>query len=370
MLVFIVVLALLLGAITTQLPSALGDDSKNPLGELWDAIFDLQRKDASLQAQIDQLRAEKSAPIALTDTEVPASVSDVYSTIAVDSAEDGRTLVHIIAANNGPERAAGVKLTAFYLMPLFEINSINDDRCQDKSRGIIECIIGILEAGQQSVVTIDATAREYGKVNTWTVDISTTTDDADYANNHTTYNFETGLAEPIEVQKIQQQTVNDESGEGIADEQGPEKDNHGFNSTGVEGAQEYGGNQTSNEIVKESSSSSNNSTSSQTQDDGQNTGSEGSSATATTSSNQTGEEAQEEQADDSETEQQVREQSSEEQGTSSEGSTVEPVSQGSSNEKNESAAAAADSSQEQQSNDNESSEESSEGDDGEQSESP
>src|SRR5687767_827565 len=153
-----VVLALLVGGVVSQLPSAMGDDS-NPLGALWDAIFDLQSRDDDLQAQIDELRAERDALLVQTGSE-PVFVGDPYAGIEVEATEDGRTLIHITAGNSGPDRAAGVKLTAFYLMPLFEINSIDGDMCEDKSRGIIECAIGTLEEDQESVITVDATARE------------------------------------------------------------------------------------------------------------------------------------------------------------------------------------------------------------------
>ncbi len=58
-------------------------------------------------------------------------------------------MVHITAGSNGLERVAGARLTAFYLMPPFEIDSIDGDLCMDKGRGIIECIIGILEENEE-----------------------------------------------------------------------------------------------------------------------------------------------------------------------------------------------------------------------------
>lgn len=235
-----VMLALLAGGIVVQLPLAAADDSDSPFSALWNAIFDLKSRDDQLQAQIDELRSERqSLPVQISGAEATRLVSDLYANIEVQALEQGRTIVHITAGNNGPDRAAGVRLTAFYLMPLFEINSINGDLCMDKSRGIIECIIGTIEQGQQVVISIDTTAREFGKSNTWTVDVSTTTDDANYSNNHVTYNFETGSGkqiEAIEIQQPEEQKVVEE--EPVASTE-PEQvnDNDGTvpnNNTGVE----------------------------------------------------------------------------------------------------------------------------------------
>jgi hypothetical protein len=229
-----VLLALLAGGIVSQLPAAMADDSVNPFSALWDAVFDLQSRDDALQAQIDELRAERSA--LLVRAGEPALASNLYASIDVE-AEDGRTLVHVTAGNSGPDRAAGVKLTTFYLMPLFEINSIDGSLCEDKSRGIIECIVGTLEEGQEYAVTIDATARESGMANTWTVDVSTTTGDSDYSDNHVTYDFETGSGERIEIPQAEQ-----------PEEEEPEQDGvEPTNSTETEEPQENASNQTSTE---------------------------------------------------------------------------------------------------------------------------
>ncbi len=246
--IIIIMLSVLAGGIISQIPSALGDNSdssNNPFGALWDAIFDLQSKDKNLQAQIDELRAEKDngLPGSTQAGEPAALASDVYARIRVETAAEGgdgqsssaaTAIVYITAGNNGPDRAAGIKLTTFYLMPLFQITSIDSSSggdggglCEDKSRGIIECTLGTLEAGQESLITIHATAREFGKANTWTVDISTTTKDTDYTNNHVTYNFETGSsAIPI---LLQQQPLTNESG--IDEEpQGTEPEKNGLDN--------------------------------------------------------------------------------------------------------------------------------------------
>ena len=283
----LVVMALLAGVVVSQLPSAMGD-SENPISALWDAIFDLQSRDDDLQAQIDELRAERDALLVETGT-YPTVVSDPYAGIEIETTEDGHTLIHITAGNSGPDRAAGVKLTAFYLMPLFEINSIDGGMCEDKSRGIIECVIGTLEEGQESVITVDATAREYGTANTWTVDISTTTDDADHANNHVTYDFETGSGEPIEIPEVKQPVQEPEENVEESEAAEPEQENAASNSTGTDSdststetevpqeisnqtsTETTGGNQTSTE--NESEETSGNQTSSETEETSDDSGS-------------------------------------------------------------------------------------------------
>lgn len=253
-------LAVLTVSIVFQVPTALGE-SENPLNALWNAIFDLQSKDKHLQAQIDELAADKKSLL----TPEPEFVSDPYAVIEIEGAEDGRTLIHITAGNMGPDRAAGVKLTAFYLMPLFEINSIEGNLCEDKSRGIIECTIGTLEQDQENVITVDATAMESGKANTWTVDISTTTDDLDPTNNHVTYDFETSSGKSLKILQVEQP-----SEEAVAEE--PKsmetEQNDSMNSTETEGQRESTSNQTAaeSEAVIGSNSSS---TSADGSEDGQ-----------------------------------------------------------------------------------------------------
>jgi hypothetical protein len=246
-----VILALLAGGVLSQLPLAAAD-SDNPFGALWDAIFDLKSRDEQLQAQIDELRAEREMMLAQTVSEL-VLVGDLYATIDVEALEEGRTLVHIAVGNNGPDRVASVKLTAFYLMPLFEVNSIEGDLCIDKSRGIIECIIGTLEQDQEQVITIDATARESGKANTWTVDVSTTTDDSDYSNNHVTYDFETGSDEAIEIPEIEQPEEEPEVVEEEPEVTEPEQEVPSNNTESEE--TENVGNQTSEETQESSSNS-------------------------------------------------------------------------------------------------------------------
>jgi len=270
-------LALLAGGIIAQLPLAAADNSDSPFSALWDAIFDLKSRDDQLQAQIDELRVERqSLSVQSSGGEPLALVSDLYATIEVQTLEQGRTIVHITAGNNGPDRAAGVRLTAFYLMPLFEINSIDGDLCMDKSRGIVECIIGTLEQGQKVVIAVDATARESGRANTWTVDVSTTTDDADYSNNHVTYDFETGsgkqMEEVIEIQQLpERHEVVEEEPEATAEPEEEDDDKGGMvpnnSSTEVEDP-ENAENQTSTDPEEETPDE--NQTSTETQDLGSN----------------------------------------------------------------------------------------------------
>lgn len=352
-----VVLALLVGGIVSQLPSALADDSENPFSAIWDAIFDLQSRDDDLQAQIDELRAERNALAAQTGE--PVLVSDLYAELEVETTEDGHTLVYVTASNGGPDKAAGVKLTTFYLMPLFEINSISGDQCEDKSRGIIECVLGTLEEDQEFVITIDATARESGEANTWTVDVSTTTDDSDYANNYATYNFETGSGEPIEIPEVVQpeEEVQEEIVDAGETEAEPQ-DNSGSNSTSTETEQPQAssGNQTSTENETEETSGGNQ-TSAETeetvQDSGSNStdteGSEGTSDESSTEEESSSEESpdgaaehesQDESSQDTGEEQtgsdeQVEEEDQEEQGASEESGTEESDQDGSESDNNE-----------------------------------
>jgi hypothetical protein len=260
-------LALLAGGILAQLPPALGDNSENPFSALWAAIFDLQNRHKDLQAQIDELRAEREG--LLIESARSGFVSDTYTNIEVEAAEDGRTLFHITAGNNGPDRAAGVKLTAFYLMTLYKINSINDDRCENQSRGIIECALGTLEAHQESVITIDTSARESGKENKWTADISTTTEDVDYTNNHMTSAFATGGAEPIETPEEQKQSVLQDDASDVPGVVSEEDSGSIANSTSAETEESQNtGNQTSEEIGEETVNDTN-STSTEQSEDGQ-----------------------------------------------------------------------------------------------------
>lgn len=193
-----VMLTLLSGGILSQLPSAMGATTANPLSAIWDAIFDLQNQNKDLQAQIDQLKAEREN-ISTVQSDVQAYTSDAYTKIDAVTSNDGNTQIKIAVGNNGPDRAAGTKLTVFYLMPLFEINSITGSDCQDLSRGIITCTIGTLESRAVSNITINAIARESGKANTWTADLSATTDDSNPQNNHVSYSFETGSGTPVAI---------------------------------------------------------------------------------------------------------------------------------------------------------------------------
>lgn len=301
------VLALLAAGIISQMPSALADDSDNPFRALWNAILNLQSRDEDLQNQIDELKAGREAPLSIQE---PEFVSDLYAEIEIEASEDGRMLVYVTVGNSGPDRAGAVKVTAFYLMPLFEINSINGHQCEDKSRGIIECALGTLEEGQESVITIDATSRESGQANTWTVDVSTTTDDTDYSNNHVAYDFETGSAEPIEIPQVKQPEETGTDSE-------PEQDDSSSNSTSTETqeSQESSGNQTSTENESEETSSENQTSSETVEDSSSNDTSsteDDQSSGSEESSSEASESTQEEQSSESETEEQVEEQGQEE----------------------------------------------------------
>jgi hypothetical protein len=182
----------------SQLPTAFAEESGDIFSAIWDAIDDLQTKDNDLQSQIDELRESTNA--LLTQQNVAGPLSEPSIRIEMERTDvQGQILFHITALNNGPDMAAGVKLTAFYKMQLLKINSITGTQCEKLTRGIIECHLGTLENGQESTVTIDATATEFNQLATITADVSSTTEDSDPTNNHQSVDFMTGSGERVEV---------------------------------------------------------------------------------------------------------------------------------------------------------------------------
>lgn len=239
----LIIMILSCGGALSLLPFAFGEDSKSPIEAVWDAIYDLQKRDEQLQTQIDDLRANKEI---LPEAEVPSSELSVE--VKVESAgSSGETIILLTVINGGPDRAAGVKLTAFYLMPLFQINSIDSDDCRNLGRGIIQCDLGTIEAERDRTITIDATARETGEQTSLTVDVSSTTEDAAQTNNHKVVDFLTGSMtqseeEPSSVSTEITNATNSEetrSNNGGEDSEGEEQDDSQSQATG--------GNQTSSE---------------------------------------------------------------------------------------------------------------------------
>lgn len=170
-------------------PYAFGEESKNPIQMLWDAIYDLQNRDGNLQAQIDDLRAEKasiqqvSEPVA--ELSVRINVSDT-----LDDSES--STIKLAISNGGPDRATGVRLTLFYKMPLFKVDRIESDGCVVLERGIIECDLGTLEPDKSISVVVDVSAIENGVPTSFTVDVSSNTEDRIPNDNHIVVDYVTG----------------------------------------------------------------------------------------------------------------------------------------------------------------------------------
>jgi hypothetical protein len=173
-------------------PYAFGQKSPNPLGALWDAIYDLQRHDDGLQAQIDELKADREALSEKPSSLVADPMVDVD--VAVGTSGELGILLHVY--NEGPDRAAGVKLTMFYKMTAMQLDNISGEGCRDLSRGIIQCDLGTIEAGSDSTVSIDARQID-AEPSTLTVDLSSITMDADPSNNRYVGQIATSLAEPV-----------------------------------------------------------------------------------------------------------------------------------------------------------------------------
>jgi hypothetical protein len=177
-----VLLAFIVGATISQASFAFADDSStNPFRAIWDAISELQVKTDSLQAQIDDLRAERG--IAQSGA-VVTKVSEPSVALEVGNGPVGQTLVTVVARNSGPENAVGVKISTYYQMSLFHVNFIEGAQCTDQSRGIIECYVGTIEAGSEARIVVDATPSQLGEQAIIVADISSITDDVNPANNH------------------------------------------------------------------------------------------------------------------------------------------------------------------------------------------
>jgi len=233
-------------------PTALGDTSGDPIAAIWDAIYDLKNRDNILQAQIDELRADNSA------SNATGLASELSTDVVIESShESGGTVIKIAVINDGPDRAAGVRLTAFYKMPLLQIDSIAGGECSNLGRGIVECYLGTIEPGDQSVVTMDATVLESDQETSLTVDVSSTTEDRIPSNNHSVVDFVTagdGMAEDVENEEhtddaAETNSTNVQESDQTQDDQN--KDENQSQDTAS-------GNQTSSESTSDDSSSSEN----------------------------------------------------------------------------------------------------------------
>ena len=187
-----VLLAFLIGAVTSQIPFAFADSSANPLQSIWDAINSLSSKQENMQAQIDELRATiESERSTVIETNGPQSEASIK--IEVEGGEKpGSTIVHLIAYNAGPDNAVGVKVTFFYEMQLFEIESTSGEQCEDLSRGIIQCFIGTIASGEEYPITIVANSKVLDEKSNMVVDVSSITTDTEPSNNHVNLQFITG----------------------------------------------------------------------------------------------------------------------------------------------------------------------------------
>jgi hypothetical protein len=195
-----VVLAFVIGATISQASFAFADDSStNPFRAIWEAISELQTKTDSLQAQIDDLKAQR---VAAAPEQAEARVSEPSIAIEVGAGDAGQTAIKVIARNAGPENAVGVKLSTYYQMTLFHVNSIQGAECTDQARGIIECYLGTIDAGSETTVTINASPSALGQQAIITTDISSITSDANPANNHAEAVFVTSEAPVVTQQPV------------------------------------------------------------------------------------------------------------------------------------------------------------------------
>ncbi|GEM_PF-2533099 len=208
-----VIIALIAGAgiALASLPRAFGENT-DPLTAIWNAISDLQAKtnavqqqQASIQQEINDLKVR----VASQSTNQLSSASsnagtDLYPVISIQQGGTaGQQLVHIVVQNAGSEPALGVKLTVFYKLSLFDVNSIAGSPCTDQGRGIIECDIGTIGAAQQASVVIAATAKENDQKATIIADVSSDTPDPDPGNNYQSYDFTT-TAGPLAGNSVEQ----------------------------------------------------------------------------------------------------------------------------------------------------------------------
>ncbi len=192
-----VLLAFVIGATISQGSFAFADDSAtNPFRAIWDAIGELQVKTDSLQAQIDDLKTQGTT---VTTTQV-VKTSDGSLSIDVSGGESGQTIITFTVRNLGPDSAVGAKLTAFYQPSLFQINFVQGAECSDGARGIIECYLGTIPVGSNSIVMVDATPRTLGQEAKIVADFSSITRDANPANNHAEVAFITSNQPFVEEQ--------------------------------------------------------------------------------------------------------------------------------------------------------------------------
>jgi hypothetical protein len=180
-----VALAFIIGATISQGAFAFADDSTaNPFRAIWEAIGELQTKTDSLQAQIDELKTQQQSSLEVPASQVAAKSSEISVSLQVSSGQSGQSLVSLIAKNAGPDSAVGVKISTYYQMSLFRVNSIDGAQCTDQARGIIECYLGTIESGSDARIMIDATPLQLDQQAVITSDVSSITKDRDPSNNH------------------------------------------------------------------------------------------------------------------------------------------------------------------------------------------
>lgn len=188
-----VIIAFLIGATISQGSFAFVDDSStNPFRAIWDAIGELQTKTDTLQAQIDDLKAQQGTAVAASPVATKTSDGSVH--VEVSGGESGQTIVTIFTRNSGPDSAVGAKLTVFYETSLLRVNFIEGADCSDGSRGIIECYLGTVEDGSDAIVTIDADPIILEQSSRIVAEFSSITRDANPADNHAELLFVTGIA--------------------------------------------------------------------------------------------------------------------------------------------------------------------------------
>ncbi|MGH9991489.1 MAG: hypothetical protein ACREAZ_02450 [Nitrososphaera sp.] len=298
----IVLVALMAAVAFVTVPSALGNTSGDPISAIWDAIYDLKNRDNVLQAQIDDLKVDKDS------SSDPAGLASELSTKVIIENNPSAIVIQIGVINDGPDRAAGVMLTAFYKMPLLHIDSITGADCSDLGRGIVQCYLGTIEPGEESVVTMDATALESDQETSLTVDVSSTTEDRIPSNNHNVVDFITtaeGMAEEDENEKrtddlAETNSTNlQESDDGTQDDQNKEENQRqestGSNQTSSESASEdasnseddenedaTGGSESGDQTTSESSSSNDSSDEGEEDDESESQTGTGSNQTSST----------------------------------------------------------------------------------------
>ncbi len=175
---------------------AFAEEPKNPIQMVWDAIHDLQDRDKNLQSQIDDLRVEKASVQQVLEPVAELSVSINISKSPDDSE---RADVGLVVSNAGPDPATGVKLTFFYKMPLFEVEHSETDECMLQERGIIQCDLGTLEAGDSTLKVIEVSPKEYDVPTSFTADVSSSTEDRLPSNNHIVVEYVIGTSSNTEI---------------------------------------------------------------------------------------------------------------------------------------------------------------------------